>query len=511
MPQRLEEAMKQIGTAAVAAIALATASAASTPAAAYAAPLGSESRQDPHYRLIDLGTFGGPNSAETQEFPFINNRGTVVGYADTAVPDDTGEGFTFHAFRWRKGVMTDLGTLPGGKNSVANTINNHDVAVGSSETGVVDPELGIRQGVAVKWTKDGRLVPLGTLGRNFGFATAINDHGRIVGLSANTIPDPFSLFGWGTQTRAFLWENGIMRDLGTLGGPDAAAFFINEHGQVAGASMTTSTPNPTTDFPTLDPFLWQNGKMIDLGNLGGTIGFPNDFNNRAQVVGWSHTSVDDDAHGHPFLWDHGRIKDLGTFGGIGGSANAVNDAGEVAGAADKADSTLHAFFWKNGVKTDLGTIDGDTCSTAHAMNAMGLVVGTSGDCQGEFQKHGFLWQRGGRMIDLNAFVPPGSNLTVIDGEWINDHGAISGSGRLPNGDFHAVVLVPCHGQQAEKGCQGAAPAKPATRSAKPGGATLRKLSPTDLRAKLADGRWTSFGPTLTHRHAATPVISSSPS
>ena len=87
------------------------------------------------------------------------------------------------------------------------------------------------------------------------------------------------------------------------------------------------------------------------------------------------------------------------------------------------------------------------------MNAMGQVVGTSGNCEGEFQKHGFLWQRGGRMIDLNSFVPPGSNLTVIDGEWINDRGAISGSGMLPNGDFHAIVLVPCNGKQAGKGCQ----------------------------------------------------------
>src|SRR5689334_6755441 len=138
------------------AIALLTTTALSTPAVAGQGP--ATSAQPGHvlrYRLVDLGTFGGPNSTETQEFPFINNRGTVVGYADTAVPDDTGEGFIFHAFRWRNGMMTDLGTLPGGKNSVANTVNNHDVAVGSSETGVVDPELGVREGVAVKWTKDG--------------------------------------------------------------------------------------------------------------------------------------------------------------------------------------------------------------------------------------------------------------------------------------------------------------------------------------------------------------------
>jgi len=439
----LEEAMKQIGTAAVAVIVLATASAGWRPAVAYAGPLGSEARSGPHYQLIDLGTFGGPNSAETQEFPYINDRGTVVGFADTATPDDTDEGFAYHAFRWRNGVMTDLGTLRGGMNSVANVVNNNDVAVGSSENAA-------RERVAVMWTRNGQIVPLGSLGGRLGFATDINDRGQIVGLAANAIPDPHGWLG-PTQTHAFLWENGVMRDLGTLGGPDSGAFFVNQRGQVAGASTTTSTPDPSTGEVTVDPFLWQHGRMLDLGTLGGTNGYANGLNNRGQVVGQSNTIGNTDTH--PFLWDRGRLRDLGTLGGSSGSANAVNDAGEVAGAANRADSTLHAFFWKNGVKIDLGTIDGDTCSTAHAMNAKGEVVGTSGDCQGEFQKHGFLWQRGGRMVDLNAFVPPGSNLTVIDGEWINDRGAISGSGRLPNGDFHAIVLVPCSGKQAGEGCQ----------------------------------------------------------
>src|SRR4051794_10180237 len=238
MPKALEEAMKQMGTAAVALIALVTASAASTSAAAYAAPLGSGSRSGPHYKLIDLGTFGGPNSAETQEFPYINDRGTVVGFADTAVPDDTDEGFGFHAFRWRNGVMTDLGTLPGGVNSVANVVNNNDVAVGYSENAA-------REGVAVMWTRNGRIVPLGALGGRLGLATDINDRGQIVGLAANAVPDSHGWLG-ATQSHAFLWEKGVMRDLGTLGGADSGAFFINERGQVAGASTTTSAPDPNT-------------------------------------------------------------------------------------------------------------------------------------------------------------------------------------------------------------------------------------------------------------------------
>jgi probable HAF family extracellular repeat protein len=432
--------MKTFGTAGFAAIALVSATAVWTPAVAHAGPAASTGRPGPHYRLIDLGTFGGPNSAENPEFPYINNRGTVVGFADTATPDDTGHGFTHHAFRWRKGAMTDLGTL-GGPNSFAVVVNDQDVAVGTA-----DNRAG--EGVAVKWTRTGRIVPLGSLGGRFGLAADINERGQVVGVSANTTPDPGSWFGWPTQTRPFIWENGVMRDLGTLGGPDAGAFHINELGQVAGAS-TVSAPDPSTGDVGVHPFRWQNGRMIDLGTLGGRVAISQAFNDRGEVAGWSDLAGDQARH--PFLWSRGKLLDLGTLGGTFGEATAVNNAGEVAGRAQRADGAVHAFFWKNGVKTDLGTVPGDTCSEVHDMNASGQAVGTSGDCAGDSSINGFLWQRGTGLIDLNVFVPPGSNLTMMDGETINDRGAIAGTGRLPNGDFHAVVLLPCNGHGA--GCR----------------------------------------------------------
>src|SRR5215471_18362133 len=116
----------------------------------------------PRYRLIDLGTLGGPNSAETVEFPFINNAGMVVGFADTAIPDPNPEGFVFHAFRWKAGPLIDLGSLPGGNNSFAIWSNNHSEVVGQSENGVTDPLLGGPEGRATLWKKRGEIVDLGT-------------------------------------------------------------------------------------------------------------------------------------------------------------------------------------------------------------------------------------------------------------------------------------------------------------------------------------------------------------
>ena len=94
---------------------------------------------------------------------------------------------------------------------------------------------------AVVWD-EGRITDLGTLGGYLSIAQAINNRGQVVGLALNDIPDPVSAFGLyvGTQMRAFLWQNGVMQDLGTLGGPDAWAALLNERGQVAGISFTNS-------------------------------------------------------------------------------------------------------------------------------------------------------------------------------------------------------------------------------------------------------------------------------
>jgi len=229
-----------------------------------------------------------------------------------------------------------------------------------------------------------------------------------------------------------------MQDLGTLGGPDSIAYIVNERGQVAGASFVNSTPNPTTGYPTYDPFLWENGKMLDLGTLGGTAGGTNDLNNQGQVVG--NSNLLGDTSQHPFLWNkkNGMI-DLGTFGGSNGSAQWLNDAGEVVGLADLPVSGHDAFLWKNGVLTDLGNL-GRT-SAAEGINSSTQIVG--GSRINSTTVHAFLWENGGPMVDLNSLVPPGSALTLTEAWSINDGGEIAGWGKLANGDVHVILLVPC--------------------------------------------------------------------
>lgn len=428
----------------------------------------------PHrrYRLVDVGTFGGPDSY----FIFgvgLNDRGQATGAASTPTPDSFNPNCIFpdcfvgHAFLWQDGVAIDLGALPGTNNSGVSGMNSRGTVVGVSENGLVDPVINFPDLEPVVW-KDGRMIDLGTFGGNFGQANAINDRGQVVGFATNTISTPVSIAAFGcdvdlpvpTQSRAFIWEGGAIQDLGTLGGTDSCAVFINRRGQVAGYSFTDLTANPP-----VHPFLWHHGTMLDLGTLGGTQGFANALNNRGEVVGDSSLAQNPGACTnpptpgcHPFLWDGGRLIDLGTLGGDNGNAESLNDAAEVVGEADlpgtSGSQLHHAFFWQHGVMTDLGTQDGDPCSLALSINSPGQVVGGSTDCGTLLNGHAFLWEQGGPMVDLNSFVPLGSNLTLTVATLINNRGEIAAQGVLSNGDTHAILLIPCDEEHGEReGCE----------------------------------------------------------
>jgi probable HAF family extracellular repeat protein len=415
-------------------------------------------RKHHRYRLVDVGTFGGPDSYFTFGVG-LNNRGEAAGAAATPTPDPFNpicifpDCFVGHTFRWQDGVLTDLGALPGTNNSGVGGMNAQGTVAGVSENGLVDPVINFPDLEPVVW-KNGQLIDLGTFGGNFGQANAINDRGQVVGFATNTISTPVSIAAFGcdvdlavpTQTRAFIWEGGAIQDLGTLGGTDSCAVFINQRRQVAGYSFTDSSANPP-----VHPFLWHRDKMLDLGTLGGSFALAFGLNNQGEVAGLSFLAGD--SVFHAFLWHEGEIGDLGTLGGDTSRAESLNDAGEVIGEADLPGSqTHHAFLWRHRGMTDLGTQDDDPCSDALSINSLGQIVGASTDCSNFL--HAFLWEKGGPMIDLNSFVPASSNLTLIAATLINDRGEIAAQGVLSNGDTHAILLIPCDEEQGDRdGCE----------------------------------------------------------
>jgi probable HAF family extracellular repeat protein len=234
-----------------------------------------------------------------------------------------------------------------------------------------------------------------------------------------------------------------------LGGPDSTAWINNNRGQVAGWSYISFVANPSTGVPTVDPFIWspQDGKMTDLGGLGGTYGYTTWLNNQGQVVGASNLPGDQTQH--PFIWSKSQgMVDLFLNGGLGGNfgyPDWVNDAGEVVGTATiPGDQDSHAFLWRNGEMIDLGTVGSDPDSEAHSINSQGQIVGASLSFALDINYHGFLWENGGPIVDLNTLVLPGTSTHVGTAQFINDRGEIACTGHsvaIPDG--HPCMLIPC--------------------------------------------------------------------
>ena len=433
--------------------------------------VGAVTTKQPRYNLVDLGTFGGPQSWTFGESSrSLNDVGTAGGQADLPELDPNPNPYTtsfndlhlHHGFQWQNRKQTDLGTLPGTNSSQVFWVDDQGIAVGGSGNGHIDSLTGWNEERAVLWI-DGKIVDLGTLGGNESQADSINSHGQIIGFASNTVPDSLpgilGLPGYGTQQRAFMWHGGAMHDLGTLGGPDAAALLMNERGQVSGVSYVTSTLNPATGVPTVGSFLWEDGHMIDLGSLGGTVTFGNWLSQHGEIVGQSNLAGDQTYH--PFLWSNGVFKDLGTLGGDFGNALWVNEAGVVVGwATNQNNQNLFAFIWNHGMMSSLGALGTDPCSIAWANNDSGDIVGSSSaECNfvGTMSdEHAFLW-RNGKMYDLNDLIPAGGNLTLVEPHYINERGQITGNGVLPNGDLHAFLLTPCD-DDCDQGITGAIPA-----------------------------------------------------
>jgi probable HAF family extracellular repeat protein len=201
-----------------------------------------------------LGTLGGTESVAYG----INNKGQVVGWANIKKPGTTSE--ETHAFLLNKGTMTDLG------NGFAHNINNTGQVVGST---YIDKK-GTR---AVLWEKGTMIELAAPPSSGYSIITEaqdINNNGTVIG-DLN-----------GGKGHALLWETGTVTDLGTLGGSTSSAYSINNKGQVVGEANTSVYVRAA--------FLWQNGVMKDLNTLipassGWKLSYATDINNKGQIIG----------------------------------------------------------------------------------------------------------------------------------------------------------------------------------------------------------------------------------
>jgi len=410
-----------------------------------------------HYQIVDVGTFGGPQSwlfnPGWSRAGVLNNQGALAGWADTSEVDpyclDYPDCNTFHAYLSQNGVTTDLGVLSGGIGSQVDWISANGLMAGIGDNGQQDPlNPALPQVHGILWDH-GVVTDLGNIGGGYNsFALGVNNRGEVVGQAYNTVPDANSIFGYGYQSRAFYWHNGVMQDLGTLGtGTDAMAVLINQRGHVVGWSYTNSAPSSacTNNSPftlTTGTFIWdkKNG-MKDIGGLGGTCTLAWDLNNYGQIVGASFLTGDSTIH--PFVWNAATgITDLMDPADTGyGLAFAENAHGDVAGKA--CDSlTCYAVLWRKSgghwQRIDLSTSTQSAASVS--VNSSDQVIGNFVLSTGQYA---FLSEDGGPIVDLNTLVPPNSGVLLVEAVQINDRGEIAIGTFDASGNNHAVLLVPC--------------------------------------------------------------------
>ena len=280
------------------------------------------------WTVVDLGTLGGPGSYGAA----VSDTGYVVGCADTP-------GGPAHAFLY-DGRMHDLGTGGGDPNgsSCALAVNDRGVAAGRSSAG----DLVVWSGSSV--------TPIGTKGTVGG----INDSNIVVGsASANG------------ATRPFIYANGKLATIG--GDATGEATAVNLRGQVVGTLSGRA-------------FLYEDGVVRDLGTLGG-FSSAKGLDDFGRVVGMST-----DANGtpYPFLWANGAMQAIP--GPSGSGAIDIDDAGLVIGSAEGT----YGYFLDNGTYTRLDNLPavvqkGWRHLEPAGVNNRGWIVGTATDGSGNLR------------------------------------------------------------------------------------------------------------------------------
>src|ERR1043166_1550600 len=260
------------------------------------------------YVLSDLGILPGKKESVSTA---INNQGQVAGVSSA------GDASTDTAFRYNglsKLPMEDLGGKFAGSANRSLGINDSGDVVGDSTFSGKTP---VRRAALFK---DGSITDLGTLKNagNFSQATGINALGQVVGFASAELDSD--------KGRAFIWTPATgMIDIGTLGGEHAQAFAINDSGFVTGNSdiASSSLLSPTRHAFLYQPFTTTRGAvkaMQDLGTLGGHHSYGLFLNAKSHVVGYS-TIDKSDSRVHAFLFDGKMMHDLGSLWGTFGDAN----------------------------------------------------------------------------------------------------------------------------------------------------------------------------------------------
>ena len=317
------------------------------------------------------------------------------------------------------------------------------------------------------------ITDLGSLGGGVTHGLAINASGQVTGdsfLSKQVmVPCPYPQSPnqkcSANLDHAFLWSNGTMTDLGTLGGDNSQGLAINGPGEVVGESGTKTGSSPflsnasdhkltglsfmndafgindsgqiagmCNELPA-NPEIFacvvsSDGTVTALGDSVPPLGNSNfecseavAINNDGQAL--ANCSGPGIPEGGAVVWTNGTPTVVGTLGGHA-AGTAINNNGQVVGIAQTSTGAEDGFLWSNGTITDLGR-----SFVPPAINDSGVIVG------GQFV------DSGGTVQNLNTLIPAGSGFQIQSATGINDNGQIiANADDTATGQTHALLLTP---------------------------------------------------------------------
>lgn len=326
------------------------------------------------------------------------------------------------------------------------------------------------------------LTDLGDLpgGSDFSEALDLNDDGVVVGSSIRSIgPGAFDV-----ARRGFVWENGVMTDVGDLpgGNDESHALAVNALGQVVGFSDATAGRRPFSwtasggilDLTTVPDatllteakdvndagqvvctgpgasgnhaYLWEiDEPLVDLGTMPRNPAFsvPEAINASGLAVGWGSAGADLQDSIRGLVWaTAGSPQDLGEL--VGGRDRSiafdVSDTGRIVGRSESGAGEL-AVAWNGAAPpASLGELPGgDVYSEAFGVNEAGEIVGVSADASGN---RAVLWDTTGGPYDLNDRLDAsGAGWVIERATAINESGQIAANATL-GAVSHGVLLTP---------------------------------------------------------------------
>ena len=274
----------------------------------------------PTYTIAPIAGLGGSAS----QVNALNNAGTAVGFAYTS-------GNHTNAYVASNGTTTSL--HPGNANS------GNSSATGINESGTVVGYISTANGpTRAAVFSNGGVQVLGTLGGTNSYGNGINASGQVVGLSQTAD---------GSQRGFVTGANGNLIEIGPRnGGYSSDANAINDLGAVTGYVDV----NGNGDYRA---YIYTNGTMQILDTLGGNYAQGYAINNAGMVAGYSYLAGDMVAHA--FLYTNGQVNDIGGFGGDT-YATGINAAGSVVGSGMAGDGSFHAFLYSGGLFQDLNSL-----------------------------------------------------------------------------------------------------------------------------------------------------------